>query len=217
MSPRRRQPCFGTRRYQSKATPTRCRAAGRGWRARRSRRGRCSATWPCPGSPGPRSASMMRRRMRTGRLVVERTRGLRAAPGVKTTRRHTQEPEDNSQRYTLARPIHRCTESAAWGPPRRSPEKLKPEVCKHGQRQPEQRRELLKRRRSFRFSCRSSVSVRSATSTLTTTAGAAPSHPRAVERGTPKSVAMVRSPLRWTSSGADGHSVAGGGTWSSCG
>ena len=57
--------------------------------------------------------------------------------------------------------------------------------------------------------------MRFTTSTLTTTAGAAPSHPRAVERGTPKSVAMVRSPLRWTNSGADGHS--GGDSYGVCG
>ena len=85
----------------------------------------------------------------------------------------------------------------------------KPEVGKHGQRHPEQRRELLNVSR-LQDLCQSSVLVRSTTSTLTTTAGAAPSHPRAVERGTSKSVAMVRSPLRGTSSGADGQSVAGG-------
>jgi hypothetical protein len=39
---------------------------------------------------------MMRRRMRTGRLIVERTRRLRAALRVRTTRRHTQEPKGNS-------------------------------------------------------------------------------------------------------------------------
>jgi hypothetical protein len=70
-------------------------------------------------------------------------------------------------------------------------------------------------RRSSRISCRSSGSVRSAPSRLTTTVGAAPSHPRAVERGTPR---------RWSAPqcvgqdpGADGHSVAAGGTWPSCG
>src|SRR5262249_42724639 len=56
-----------------------------------------------------------------------------------------------------------------------------------------------------------SGAVRSATSRLTTTVGAVPNHPRAVERGTPRSVAMVRSPTRRTSSGADGHSGAGRG------
>ena len=36
------------------------------------------------------------------------------------------------------------------------------------------------------------------TSKPTTTVDAAPSHPRAVERGTPRVVATVTSPLRWT-------------------
>jgi hypothetical protein len=36
--------------------------------------------------------------------------------------------------------VHRIR---SLGSLRHSPEKLKPEVCKHGQRQPEQRRELL--------------------------------------------------------------------------
>ena len=37
--------------------------------------------------------------------------------------------------------------------------------------------------------------------------GAAPSPPRAVDRGTPRSVAMRSSPVRWTSSVADGRSA----------
>jgi hypothetical protein len=59
---------------------------------------------------------MMRRRMRTGRLIVERTRGLRAALRVKTTRRHTQEPKDNSQRY-----ISRARSTGAQNPLLRVP------------------------------------------------------------------------------------------------
>jgi hypothetical protein len=49
-------------------------------------------------------------------------------------------------------------------------------------------------------SCWSSDTLRSATSRLTTTFGALPSHPRAVERGTPRSVAIRTSPVRWTRS-----------------
>ena len=52
--------------------------------------------------------------------------------------------------------------------------------------------------RSFGISCRSSRSARSASSRVTTTLGDARSHPRAVERGTPRSVAMVTSPVRRT-------------------
>jgi hypothetical protein len=54
------------------------------------------------------------------------------------------------------------------------------------------------RRRSFKTSCWSSGSVRSATSRPTTTVGTAPRHPRAVERGTPRSAATVTSLVRWT-------------------
>src|SRR5713101_4905394 len=35
-------------------------------------------------------------------------------------------------------------------------------------------------------------------SVYSATVGVAPSHPRAVERGTPRSVATVTSPMRWT-------------------
>jgi hypothetical protein len=45
--------------------------------------------------------------------------------------------------------------------------------------------------RTHRRSFRSSGSVRSATSRQITTVGASPSHPRAVERRTPRSVATV--------------------------
>jgi hypothetical protein len=48
----------------------------------------------------------MRGCARTGRAIVERTGVLPSAPGLKPTRRDTHEPEDRSQRDTLARPIH---------------------------------------------------------------------------------------------------------------
>ena len=57
-----------------------------------------------------------------------------------------------------------------------------------------------RRRRSLSTSCRSSGSVSSVTSRPTTMVGVSPSHPRAVERGTPRSVATVTSPVRWTRS-----------------
>ena len=56
------------------------------------------------------------------------------------------------------------------------------------------------RRRSCTTSCWSSDTLRSVTSRLTTIFGALPRHPRAVERGTPRSVAMVTSPVPWTRS-----------------
>jgi hypothetical protein len=59
---------------------------------------------------------------------------------------------------------------------------------------------FLTRRRSCRTSSWSSDAFRSVTSRLTTAFGALPSHPRAVERGTPRSVAIVTSPVPWTRS-----------------
>jgi hypothetical protein len=54
------------------------------------------------------------------------------------------------------------------------------------------------RRRSFRTSGWRAGALRPVTSKLTTTFGALPSHPRAVERGTPRLVVMVTFPVRWT-------------------
>jgi hypothetical protein len=47
----------------------------------------------------------MRGPARTGRLIVERARGLSSAPGVKPTGRQLQKAEDCSQRDTAARAI----------------------------------------------------------------------------------------------------------------
>jgi hypothetical protein len=74
----------------------------------------------------------------------------------------------------------------------RSLKRLNPEACNRARANRSSAASFSTRRRTFRISCRSSGSVRSATSRPTTTLGAAPSHPRAVERGTPRSVAMVR-------------------------
>src|SRR5215472_12094430 len=48
---------------------------------------------------------------RTGRLIIEHTRGPLAAPGMKPTRRDTQEPQERSQREVLAGPIHSAQDS----------------------------------------------------------------------------------------------------------
>ena len=50
-------------------------------------------------------------RVRTGRPIIERTRGLPSAPRLKPTRRHTQEPEDRSQRDTRVCPVHGAQDS----------------------------------------------------------------------------------------------------------
>ena len=48
----------------------------------------------------------MGRRVRTGRLIVKRTRVLQPSPGMEPTRRQSQEPQERPQRHTLAGPIH---------------------------------------------------------------------------------------------------------------
>jgi len=73
-----------------------------------------------------------------------------------------------------------------------------PDVCSRAKTSRSGAVSFRTRRRSLRTSCRSSGSVRSATSRPTTTVDATPSHPRAVERATPRVVATVTSPVRWT-------------------
>jgi hypothetical protein len=101
-------------------------------------------------------------------------------------------------RYSRARSAARRIRTLARPSGRRAPVRLNPEVRRTASARRSSAVSFWTRRRSFRISCRSSGSVRSATPRETTTVGAAPSHPRAVERGTPRSVATVTSPLRWT-------------------
>ena len=83
----------------------------------------------------------------------------------------------------------------------RSSDSVKPDTRQQGQHNPEQRRELLDASSEFPdLVSEFARTVRSATSRLTTTGSAVRSHPRAVELGRPRSVAMVTSPVRWTSS-----------------
>ena len=48
----------------------------------------------------------MGRRVRTGRLIVQGTRGLQSSPGIEPTRRHSQEPQERSQLNIRSSPIH---------------------------------------------------------------------------------------------------------------
>ena len=48
----------------------------------------------------------MGRRVRTGRLIVKRTRVLQPSPGMEPTWRQSQEPQDRPQRHILAGKIH---------------------------------------------------------------------------------------------------------------
>ena len=74
-----------------------------GWRAPRSRRGRCSGDVTMSRISWTSERVNDAATYATGRLIVERTRGLWAALRVKTTRRHTQEPKANSQVKALLR------------------------------------------------------------------------------------------------------------------
>jgi hypothetical protein len=48
----------------------------------------------------------MGRRVRTGRLIVKRTRVLQASPGMESTRGQSQEPQDGPQRHKRTGTIH---------------------------------------------------------------------------------------------------------------
>ena len=127
----------------------------------------------------------MRCGARTGRLIVERTCNLPSAPGLKPSRRQPREPKRSlatacNRARANARP--RRIRSLAGPSGRRSPESLKPEARNRANANRSSPVSFSTRRRSFRISCRSCGSGRSATSRLTTTIGAARSHPRAVER-----------------------------------
>jgi hypothetical protein len=49
----------------------------------------------------------MGRRVRTGRLIVKRTRVLQPSPGMEPTRRQSQEPQERPQGNKLSGTIHR--------------------------------------------------------------------------------------------------------------
>src|SRR5713101_4369779 len=118
---------------------------------------------------------------------------------MEPTRRHPQEPQDRSQREVLTGPIDGAQDLYLGASVRETLFcEAKPGGSYQGQHEPEQRRELLDASAQLQDLRRSSGSVRSATSRQTTTVGAAPSQPRAVERGTPRFVATGTSPVRWT-------------------
>ncbi|WP_110172432.1 hypothetical protein [Luteitalea pratensis] len=77
-------------------------------------------------------------------MIVERTCVLPSAPGVKPARRQMQEPQDPSQRDARASAIHR-TQDSRFGRSVRQTLPAEPTLVawSHGERQPEQGRELL--------------------------------------------------------------------------
>jgi hypothetical protein len=75
---------------------------------------------------------------------MERTRVLPPAPGMETTRREPQEPQDRSQREVLAGKIDGAQDPRLVGSFRQALlGEPKPGASEQGQHKPEQRRELL--------------------------------------------------------------------------
>jgi hypothetical protein len=107
--------------------------------------------------------------------AYRRTPWTAAGASMEPTRRHTQEPQDRSQREVLVGPIHGSQDPNLGASVRQTLScEAKPGGAEQGQREPESAASFWTRRRSFKTSCRSSGSVRSATSRQTTTVGAAP-------------------------------------------
>src|ERR1700736_5436613 len=81
--------------------------------------------------------------VRAGGLIIERTRALPPAPGMEPTRRHSQEPQDRSQREVLAGPIHGAQDPHLGASVRQALSwEAEPGGAEQAQREPEQRREL---------------------------------------------------------------------------
>ena len=76
-------------------------------------------------------------------MIVEHTRALPAAPGMKPTRRDPQEPQERSHREVLAGPIHGAQDSQLVASVRQtSYGEAKAGRLQQGEREPEQCREL---------------------------------------------------------------------------
>lgn len=118
---------------------------------------------------------------------------------MEPTWRHTQEPQDRAQREVLAGPIHGAQDPQPGAPVRQTPySKAKPRGSEQGQHEPEQRREFLDASPQLGdlLSEFGLSQVRNIQTDHDRRSRAKP--PRAVERGTPRSVAMVTSLVRWT-------------------
>jgi hypothetical protein len=137
----------------------------------------------------------MGRRVRTGRLIVKRTRALQPSPGMEPTRGQSENCSiARNGTNALARSTARRILILARPLGRRSCVKVNPELRSTARASRSSAVSFFTRRRSFRISRWSSGALRSVTSRRTTTFGALSSHPRAVERGTPRFVAMVDAP-----------------------
>lgn len=109
-------------------------------------------------------------------------------------RRDMQEPQERSQREALAGPIHGAQDWQLVAYVRQTRySEAKPGRLQQGQREPQQCRELPHAWPQLEHFCRSSGSGSSVTPRQTTV-GVLPSHPRAVERGTPRSVGTSHLP-----------------------
>ena len=131
---------------------------------------------------GPRQS--IRRGAATGRLIVGRTRGLAPAPGMEPTRRNRRTAGNGrcSRALSTARRIRLLARPSG----RRAPVSRDPNVRSRPSGRRSNAVSFRTRRRSLRVFCLSAGSVRSGTSRQTTTVGVAFSHPRAVQRGTPR-------------------------------
>jgi len=143
----------------------------------------------------------MGRPVRTGRLIVKRTRVLKPSPCMEATRGQSQEPHECPQRHKLTRTIHGSQDpdfGASVG--QTLVRQCESGASKQGEGEPKECRELPhaspeRQDLLLEFGCRQVRHVQGDDDVRCLA-----EQPRAVERGTPRSVAMVTSPVPRTRS-----------------
>src|SRR5262249_33728188 len=142
--------------------------------------------------------------VRGGELIVQRTRALPLTPGVEPTRRHTEEPQDRWQWEILAGPIHGAQDPRLGASiPETLPCETKPGGAEQGQREPEERRELLDaspQLQDFLAELR-----------FTEVHNIETDHDRRCSAQPTPSSAGLRGPWRWSRRRCVGRDLAGGG------
>ena len=139
----------------------------------------------------------MRRRARTGRLIVECTDSVPPLPRVESTRRQPEEPQECPQRNARAGLSDGMQNPPLVGTIGQSlARQREARDAQQDQSESEQRREFLHASSEFEdFVSEFQLGqVRHVQTDRHGQRGAEP--PRAVDRGTPRSVAMVRSSVR---------------------
>jgi hypothetical protein len=100
----------------------------------------------------------MGRRVRTRRPIIKCTRGLQPSPGMESTRRQSQEPQERPQRNTLAGPIHGSKDPDLGAFVGQSlAVKVNPALRSRASASRSNAVSFFTRRRSFRISCCSSA------------------------------------------------------------